>query len=71
MIFWEGVRAHGDPQSYWSALRESSDEDLHESVAHHVYTLAEISSTKFAWVNRSVAASYVGAVLAGIALVFG
>jgi hypothetical protein len=68
-IYWDSALEHGAADTYWQRLTQHSSRQLNEHLAHHVYSVAAISSAKYRWASRAIRVAMVGASFAAVVLI--
>lgn len=68
-VFWDSIRGFGNVQDFVANLSKQSSIDLNKHLAEHLFTLADVCSKKYTWVNRGVLLALIGGLLGAFAVV--
>jgi len=69
-VYWESVLQHGTFGQFWQQLSGWSHPGMAEHLAENVFTLAHITTRKYALLRRGMLSAFIGGILGATVLIF-
>lgn len=69
-VFWGSILAHGNSNNFWVAFQNQNEHTLAEHLAHHLFSIASVSASKYTWLKISLFLTIFGGLLGAMLILF-